>query len=63
MACEDGQDSESALRVKRRAKSLTPCLRLRLPCVFIRLPGPHYTVEIDPDNDKIVRWEWQHTAD
>ena len=31
----------------------------RLICVFIRLPGVIYTIEIDPGTEEVIHWEWQ----
>lgn len=33
----------------------------QLVCVFFRLPGCHYTFEIDPESNTVVHWEWQPT--
>lgn len=47
-------------RFQSRKESLSPYLGSILTCVFIRLPGIHYTIEIDPITSAIVHWEWQH---
>lgn len=46
-------------RKKRRDKVLTRYLGRILVCVFIRLPGIHYTIEIDPELERVVHCEWQ----
>lgn len=45
----------------RRKGALTPYVGSVLLCVFIRLPGVHYTIEIDPELERVVYWEWQET--
>ena len=45
----------------RRKGALTPYVGSVLLCVFIRLPGVHYTIEIDPELERVVHWEWQAT--
>ena len=47
-------------RFRSRQESLSPYLGSKLTCVFIRLPGIHYTIEIDPDTKAIIYWEWQN---
>ena len=46
-------------RLARRRQHLQCCIGRRLMCVFIRLPGVHYTIEIDPVSRSVVHWEWQ----
>ena len=46
-------------RLKRRRERLQPLLGRRLTCVFVRLPGVHYTIEVDASEQKVVHWEWQ----
>ncbi len=46
-------------RFQSRQDSLVPYLGSTLTCVFIRLPGVHYTIEIDPITMMVVHWEWQ----
>ncbi len=54
------QDQADRLtRVQRRKQALSPYLGKILTCVFIRLPGIHYTFEIDPESERVVHWEWQ----
>jgi len=55
------QDNDTAWadRVKRRKSALTPYLNKVLICVFIKLPGIHYTIEIDPESERVVHLEWQ----
>ena len=55
------QDNDTAWadRVKRRKSALTPYLNKVLICVFIRLPGIHYTIEINPESERVVHLEWQ----
>ena len=52
---------ESIDRLQSRRDALSPYLGSHLVCVFIRLPGVHYTIEIDPIKMIIVYWEWQST--
>ena len=47
------------LRRKRRMLALSKYLDQFLICVFIRLPGIHYTIEIDPALGRIAYCEWQ----
>ena len=47
-------------RFQSRFESLSGYLGSTLTCVFIRLPGVHYTIEIDPIKRAVVHWEWQH---
>lgn len=56
-----GSDEDWAVRLQRRSTSLTPYIGKYLICVFVRLPGIHYTIEVDPDERRIVHWEWQTT--
>ena len=30
-----------------------------LACVYVRLPGVHYTIEVDVESCEVVYWEWQ----
>lgn len=46
-------------RRKRREAALSQYLGHILVCVFIRLPGIHYTIEIDPQNERVIHCEWQ----
>ena len=46
-------------RLKRRHDALLPHVGKMLTCVFIRLPGVHYTIEVDPVSEEVVHWEWQ----
>ena len=62
LASESTAESDEAERVVRqqcRERALTPYLGKILICVFIRLPGVHYTIEIDPQSERVVHWEWQ----
>lgn len=62
LASESVPESDEADRVVRqqcRKGALSPYLGRILICVFIRLPGVHYTIEIDPDSERVVHWEWQ----
>ena len=54
-----GGPAEWKTRLERRENNLTPYLSRELFCVFIRLPGVHYTVEIDLIENVVVHWEWQ----
>ena len=42
-----------------RKDALSPYLGRVLICVFIRLPGIHYTIEVDPELQRVGHWEWQ----
>lgn len=46
-------------RLKRRRIALQPYLGMRLACVFVRLPGVHYTIEVDVKSGEVAYWEWQ----
>jgi hypothetical protein len=46
-------------RYRHRQEALTPYLGKRLICVCIRLPGVAYTIEIDPEAETVIHWEWQ----
>ena len=46
-------------RLQRRHKALLPHIDKMLTSVFIRLPGVHYTIEVDPVAGEVVYWEWQ----
>ena len=46
-------------RCQRRKAALMPYLDKQLICVCIRLPGVVYTIEIDPDAEEVIHWEWQ----
>ena len=52
-------DSGGLVRQRRRKDALSPYLGRVLICVFIRLPGIHYTIEVDPELQRVVHWEWQ----
>jgi len=54
-----GQETAKGQRRQRRKKALMPYLDQRLVCVCIRLPGVIYTIEIGPETEKVVHWEWQ----
>ena len=59
-SCRDdsiGEEWESRRRARHAA--LSTYLGHTLHCVFIRLPGGHYTIEIDTDEQGIIHWEWQ----
>ena len=55
----DSDPSDSAIRLRRRGEALLSFLGKDLICVFIRMPGVQYTIEIDPEQRSIVHWEWQ----
>ena len=62
LASESAAEIDEADRVVRqqcREGALSPYLGKILICVFIRLPGVHYTIEIDPESELVVHWEWQ----
>ena len=52
-------DPEWLGRQSYRKDALSPYLGRVLICVFIRLPGIHYTIEVDPESQRVVHWEWQ----
>jgi len=52
-------DSGWLVRQRCRKDALSPYLGRVLICVFIRLPGIHYTIEVDPELQRVVHWEWQ----
>jgi len=54
-----GNEECWAERLQRRRTALLPHLDSRLTCVFIRLPGVHYTIEVDLAAGIVVYWEWQ----
>ena len=54
-------DSEWQVRQQNRKKALSLYLGRALICVFIQLPGLHYTIEVDPKSERVVHWEWQKT--
>ncbi len=62
LASESVAESDEAKREVRqqcRKGALSPYLGKILICVFIRLPGVHYTIEIDSESERVVHWEWQ----
>jgi hypothetical protein len=46
-------------RLQLRERNLLSYMDSLLVCIFFRLPGCHYTFEIDPQSDAVVHWEWQ----
>ena len=48
------------LRLQERRESLIQHQGKVLHCVFIGLPGTHYTIEVDLAAREVVHWEWQH---
>lgn len=52
-------DCDWVVRQRRRTEALSPYLGRVLICAFIRLPGIHYTIEVDPELERVVHWEWQ----
>ena len=52
-------DKECVDRRQNRQEALSPYLGRVLICVFIRLPHIHYTIEIDPELERVIHWEWQ----
>lgn len=50
-------DNSERLRIRREA--LIANKDSILVCILIRLPGVVYTIEINPEMDAIVHWEWQ----
>lgn len=53
--------SDHSERLAMRRKALKQYLGSYLTCVLIRLPGAHYTIEIDTNKRRIAHWEWQRT--
>ena len=62
MATHDPLSVDTGKILAARKKALRPFLESQLVCVFIRLPGGHYTIEIEPISEKVVHWEWQETG-
>ena len=48
-------------RLEKRRHALRPHIGQLLVCVFIRLPGIHFTIEINPISGSVVHWEWENT--
>ena len=48
------------LRLQKRKNALARYRGKVLHCVFIHLPGVHYTIEIDLEASVVVHWEWQN---
>lgn len=46
-------------RLQRRSDALTPLVGRRLYCVFIQLPGTHFTAEISTTAGMLVYWEFE----
>ena len=46
-------------RLKRRHEALQPHIGRVLACVYVRLPGVHYTIEVDVEYCEVVYWEWE----
>ena len=57
--CCSGSRADWSKRIARRQRAIAPFLDKFLVCVFIRLPGIHYTIEVDPVSKSVVHWEWQ----
>ena len=62
MATHDPVCVDTGKILAARKKALSPFVESQLVCVFIRLPGGHYTIEIEPISEKVVHWEWQETG-
>ena len=56
MRCDE---NDWAGRLKRRQEALQPYIGKMLACVYVRLPGVHYTIEVDVESCEVVYWEWQ----
>ena len=54
-----GSDADWAQTLQRRSTNLMPFIGQYLICVLIRLPGVHYTIEVEPCESRVVHWEWQ----
>lgn len=57
-SCPSTDANRNCLR-ERREKALKGYLGKVLTCVFIRLPGIHYTIEIDRQIGRVIHCEWQ----
>ena len=60
-AASQGDEADWVIRRRRRKEALSPYLDKILISVFIHLPGMHYTIEVDPELERVVHWEWQTT--
>ena len=60
-SASQSNDANWVVRQQRRKEALSPYLDKVLICVFVHLPGIHYTIEIDPELQCVVHWEWQTT--
>ncbi len=60
-SASQSNDADWVVRRRRRKEALSPYLDRVLICVFILLPGIHYTIEVDPELGRVVHWEWQTT--
>ena len=61
-APQPGMAEDWPERLRRRREALEPYVDKLLVCVLIRVPGTHYTIEIDPIEASVVYWEWQPYA-
>lgn len=52
-------DEARTAAMRRRAEDLAPYRGRKLVCVLITLPGVRYTIEVDPEEECVVHWEWQ----
>ena len=52
-------ENDWADRLQRRYDALHPYIGKKVACVFVRLPGVHYTIEVDVESCEVVYWEWQ----
>ena len=57
-SASERHDSDWVVRQRCRKSRLSRYLGEVLICVFIRLPGVQYTIEVDPELKRIVHWEW-----
>ena len=60
-SASQSNDANWVVRQRRRKEALSPYLDKVLICVFVHLPGIHYTIEVDPELERVVHWEWQTT--
>ena len=60
-SASQSNDANWVVRQQRRKEALSPYLDKVLICVFVHLPGIHYTIEVDPELERVVHWEWQTT--
>ncbi len=60
-SASQSNDADWAIRQRRREEALSPYIDKILIGVFVHLPGVYYTIEVDPELERVVHWEWQTT--